>query len=63
MSGSYDKTVRLWRVDSGRSRDVYHTKRMQRLAAVKWSLDDKFVLSARWVKSDMSSAAEPSCTE
>ena len=63
MSGSYDKTVRLWRVDSGRSRDVYHTKRMQRLAAVKWSLDDKFVLSARWGKSDMSSAAEPSYTE
>ena len=50
MSSSYDKTVRLWRVDSGRSRDVYHTKRMQRLAAVKWSLDDKFVLSARWVR-------------
>ena len=30
VSGSYDRTVRLWDRDSGKSRDVYHTKRMQR---------------------------------
>jgi WD repeat and SOF domain-containing protein 1 len=30
VSGSYDRTVRLWNRDEGRSRDVYHTKRMQR---------------------------------
>jgi len=29
-SGSYDRTVRLWDRDAGKSRDVYHTKRMQR---------------------------------
>ena len=28
-----------------RSRDVYHTKRMQRLTTVAWSLDNKYVLS------------------
>lgn len=28
-----------------RSRDVYHTKRMQRLSTVAWSLDNKYVLS------------------
>lgn len=30
VSASYDRTVRLWNRDSGHSRDIYHTKRMQR---------------------------------
>lgn len=30
VSGSYDRTVRLWNREEGKSRDVYHTKRMQR---------------------------------
>lgn len=29
-SASYDRTVRLWSRSSGHSRDIYHTKRMQR---------------------------------
>merc|ERR1712002_1200233 len=45
VSGSYDKTVRLWASDSGRSREIYHTKRMQRLTTVAWSLDNKYVIS------------------
>jgi len=45
VSGSYDKTVRIWATDSGRSREVYHTKRMQRLTTVAWSLDNKYVVS------------------
>jgi len=45
VSGSYDKTVRLWATDSGRSREIYHTKRMQRLTTVAWSLDNKYVIS------------------
>lgn len=30
VSASYDRTIRLWSRDRGHSRDVYHTKRMQR---------------------------------
>jgi len=45
VSGSYDKTVRIWAVDSGRSREVYHTKRMQRLSCVAWSRDSRYIIS------------------
>jgi len=45
VSGSYDKTIRIFPVDSGRSRDIYHTKRMQRLTAVAWSLDNRYIVS------------------
>jgi WD repeat and SOF domain-containing protein 1 len=30
VSASYDRSIRLWRRNQGHSRDVYHTKRMQR---------------------------------
>lgn len=30
VSASYDRSVRLWNRNQGHSRDVYHTKRMQR---------------------------------
>lgn len=46
VTGSYDRTVRLWDVGKGaRSRDVYHTKRMQKVFAVSYTLDARFVLS------------------
>lgn len=45
VSGSYDKTVRIFETLKGHSRDVYHTKRMQRLTCVKWSLDNKYILT------------------
>lgn len=45
VSGSYDKTVRIFKSDAGRSREVYHTKRMQRIFCVQWSSDATFVLS------------------
>lgn len=45
VSGSYDKTIRIFESLKGHSRDVYHTKRMQRLTCVKWSLDNKYILS------------------
>jgi len=45
VSGSYDKTVRIFPVDSGRSREIYHTKRMQRLTTVAWSLDNRYIIS------------------
>mmetsp|Transcript_73334 Transcript_73334/g.203479 ORF Transcript_73334/g.203479 Transcript_73334/m.203479 type:complete len:446 (-) Transcript_73334:97-1434(-) len=44
-SASYDQTVRLWNIDSQRSRDVYHAKRMQRVLTCVFSPDSRFVLS------------------
>jgi len=45
ISGSYDRTVRLWERSKGHSRDIYHTKRMQRVFSVAWSPDNNYVLS------------------
>lgn len=45
VSGSYDRTVRIFKVDAGRSRDMYHTKRMQRVFTVQYSLDGQYVFS------------------
>eukprot|EP00088_Acartia_fossae_P007362 TRINITY_DN13462_c0_g1_i1.p1 TRINITY_DN13462_c0_g1~~TRINITY_DN13462_c0_g1_i1.p1 ORF type:complete len:439 (-),score=75.40 TRINITY_DN13462_c0_g1_i1:547-1863(-) len=45
VSGSYDKTIRLFRAMEGRSREIYHTKRMQRLTNVLWSNDDRYIVS------------------
>lgn len=39
VSGSFDKTVRIFDVGNGVSRDVYHGKRMQKIWSVKWSPD------------------------
>jgi DDB1- and CUL4-associated factor 13 len=46
VSGSYDKTLRIFEIKSGSSRDIYHTKRMQHITSVKWSHDAKYVISA-----------------
>ncbi|UYV62045.1 DCAF13, partial [Cordylochernes scorpioides] len=46
ISGSYDKTIRIYRTNHGHSREVYHTKRMQRVSNVIWTLDNKYVLSS-----------------
>jgi WD40 repeat protein len=45
VTGSYDRTIRLWAFDGGKSREIYHTKRMQRVFAVRYSGDAKYVLS------------------
>ncbi|GAA5901061.1 uncharacterized protein JCM6883_004738 [Sporobolomyces salmoneus] len=45
VSGSYDRTVRLWESNQGSSRDIYHTKRMQRVFSTAYTLDTRFVLS------------------
>lgn len=45
VSASYDRTVRLWNRAKGHSRDVYHTKRMQRVFAAKWTPDSKYLLT------------------
>jgi len=45
VSGSYDRTVRIWEVNKGNSREIYHTKRMQRVWAVRYTANAKFVVS------------------
>ncbi|KAK9459127.1 WD40-repeat-containing domain protein [Lipomyces oligophaga] len=45
VTGSYDRTLRIYNVRHGQSRDVYHTKRMQRLFSVKFTMDSQYILS------------------
>ena len=45
VTGSYDRTIRIFGSRDGRSREVYHTNRMQKTFCVKYSMDAKFVLS------------------
>lgn len=45
VSASYDRTVRLWSRASGHSRDIYHTKRMQRVFSSRFTPDSQFILS------------------
>lgn len=45
VSGSYDKTIRIYNVNHSHSRDIYHTKRMQHVVCVAWSLDNRYLFS------------------
>ena len=45
VSGGYDKTIRLWNRAGGHSRDIYHTKRMQRVFSVCFTPDSNYVIS------------------
>ncbi|WCJ30839.1 DDB1- and CUL4-associated factor 13 [Euphorbia peplus] len=45
VTGSYDRTVRIFQYNGGHSREIYHTKRMQRVFCVKFSCDATYVLS------------------
>ena len=45
VSAGYDKTLRIYKCDQTRSRDIYHSERMQRLHCVQWSLDDRYIIS------------------
>jgi WD repeat and SOF domain-containing protein 1 len=45
VTGGYDRTMRIFPYGSGTARDVYHTKRMQRVLTVACTLDGKFVVS------------------
>ena len=46
VSAGYDKTIRIWNSRDRRSKEVYHTKRMQRLTDVLWSNDSRFIISS-----------------
>jgi len=45
VTGGYDKTIRIFQSRQGHSRDVYHTKRMQKIWCVQYSMDSKYVIS------------------
>ena len=45
VAGSYDRTVRIFRTGGGHSREVYHTKRMQRVFSTLFSGDATYVYS------------------
>lgn len=46
VSAGYDKTIRIFSSLGRRSKEVYHTKRMQRLTDILWSLDTRFIISS-----------------
>ena len=46
VTGSYDKTLRIFDSHKSKSKDIYHTKRMQRITHVSWTLDNKYIISA-----------------
>jgi len=45
VTGSYDKTIRIFPMDSFKSREVYFTNRMQRIFSVLFTGDSRFILS------------------
>lgn len=45
VAGSYDRSLRIFPAGGGHSREVYHTKRMQRVFAVRFSGDGSYVFS------------------
>lgn len=45
VTGSYDKTIRIYKTRSGHLRDIYHTQRMQHVFSVKFSTDARYILS------------------
>lgn len=45
VTGSYDKSIRIFKTRAGHLRDIYHTKRMQRVHVVKFSTDARYLLS------------------
>lgn len=44
-TASYDRSIRIFARDQGHSRDMYHTKRMQRVFVTKWTPDSKYLIS------------------
>ncbi|EDO19027.1 hypothetical protein Kpol_2002p99 [Vanderwaltozyma polyspora DSM 70294] len=45
VTGSYDKTIRIYDIGHGHSREIYHTKRMQHVFQVKYSMDSRYIVS------------------
>ncbi len=49
VTGSFDKTIRIFGYDQGRSRDVYHARRMQIINSVMFTADSHYILSGRFL--------------
>jgi WD repeat and SOF domain-containing protein 1 len=45
VTGSYDRTIRIFPHRTGTARDIYHTKRMQRVWTVNYTADHKYIVS------------------
>jgi WD repeat and SOF domain-containing protein 1 len=45
VTGSYDRTLRIFEANDGKAREIYHTNRMQRVFCVNYTADAKFVIS------------------
>lgn len=45
VTGSYDRTVRIFNINQGKSREVFHGQRMQKVFAVSYSHDNQYVFS------------------
>lgn len=45
VSASYDKTIKIFNINEGYSRETYHGQRMQKIHTVRWSLDNQYILS------------------
>ena len=45
VTGSFDKTIRVFESEGGRSTHVYHTKRMQKISSVCWTIEGGYILS------------------
>mmetsp|Transcript_12581 Transcript_12581/g.29462 ORF Transcript_12581/g.29462 Transcript_12581/m.29462 type:complete len:461 (+) Transcript_12581:159-1541(+) len=47
VTGSYDRTIRIFnlRERNGYARDIYHTKRMQRVFTVNYTMDNTYIVS------------------
>lgn len=45
VTGSYDRSIRIYNTNEGHSKEIYHTKRMQRVFCVKYTSDSRYILS------------------
>lgn len=47
VTGSYDRTIRIFNLKyrNGNARDIYHTKRMQRVFTVNYTMDNAYIVS------------------
>jgi DDB1- and CUL4-associated factor 13 len=45
VTASFDKTIRIFPFNDGRSREVYHTKRMQQVNSVLYSMDSRYIVT------------------